>query len=205
MKINISKLYLLLPTIPILFFVFIFFLSVFLVKNKEDKISSRDHFAVFEQTTKADVVSSRNNFNIVIITVKNIGMRSSDDMKFQILLDDQVVRSVDFSASNTGDPGDVRIQFDPIPDSAQKKYKIVLGRAGNDAEEIQVMVDHNGEMSYETYYQRTINLQAFTSELKYFLVKVGQDKPFFVFWAASLVMISYSIYRVYNCSREPRV
>jgi hypothetical protein len=82
-------------------------------------------------------VSKNKNLTSVATTIKNPNLHNKKDINFNLYdMDNNLVRSVVLNGFNIGDGDFVKIIFDPIVDSSNKKYYFTLESSSAGEEEI---------------------------------------------------------------------
>jgi len=166
----------------ILLIAVVFAIQIFGVRNRIDTSVTAYKFEVLDSPVSGMLKSNNNFLNILMLRMKNPGIENNGVFKFE-LLDNQgnQVRQISFGGMNIGDPGDLRFQFESIPDSAGKEYRIIL--TPDDSEPtVFVEVSKEEEISYTSYF-RTVNkslaAKSFANLLK---GKIVTNLGFFSFW-----------------------
>ena len=109
---------------------------------------------------------------------------------FQILEGGQVIREVGFTGKNVGDPGDVKLKFASISDSAGKSYLVKIVVSQNEPK-LSVFVDDNDNLGGWFYYRNKIGLNGFSRTVLSFVRILFTDKKFLVVWVGSLVSVTF--------------
>lgn len=82
-------------------------------------------------------VSKNKNLVAIGTTIKNPNLRNKKDISFSLYdMDDNIVRSTTLNGFNIGDGDFVKIVFEPIADSENKKYYFVLSSPDAKQDEI---------------------------------------------------------------------
>ena len=82
-------------------------------------------------------VSKNKNLTAVATTIKNPNLHNKKDINFNLYdMENKLVRSVTLNGFNIGDGDFVKIIFDPIVDSVNKKYYLTLASPSAGDEEI---------------------------------------------------------------------
>ena len=90
-----------------------------------------------ERTFTQYFVSTDKNLTSVATTIKNPNLNNKKDIYFNLYtMDNVLVRSVVMNGFNIGDGDFVKIIFQPIPDSMDKKYYFTLSSPSAGEEEI---------------------------------------------------------------------
>ena len=156
-------------------------ISVFLVRNRLDNQINGSKYELLLRSYEADVAVKNNNFNILIITLKNPNLENQENISFQLFEGDKIIRELQFSGSNVGDPSDVRLQFAPIPDSGEKSYLIKL-ETTESKKPISIYTSDNGRLAYKSYFRSTnkpLVLKSFTTS---FIARLFLDMTFLALW-----------------------
>ena len=167
-----------------------FFVSIFLVNNRLDSQKVGVGFLEVRENINFELIPNNNNFNIIVFAMKNPGLANKSDYTFRLLNGNNLLRQIDFSGDNLGDPGDVKLQFEPIPNSAGNNYTVEI--IPKDFERpILINSDSAGAPSYRTYY-RTLNKNAVLSEVvREWKTNLTNNKLFFALWMGLLTSILY--------------
>ena len=170
----------------------VFGVMVFGVRNRVNTKVDGYRFEILNEPIEAELKSKNNYLNIIMLRMKNPGIENDGVFKFE-LFDEKGnrAREIKFGGMNIGDPGDMRFQFDPIPDSKDKLYKIVI-TPDEALPIVSIEVSSESELSYTSYF-RTINkslaVRSFVSLLKdKFIVNFG----FFSLWF--LILLGIVVY-----------
>jgi hypothetical protein len=167
-----------------------FFASVFLVNNRLDSQKVGIGFLEVRENIQFELIPNNNNFNIIVFAFKNPGLANKSDYTFSLSKGDDLLRQINFSGDNVGDPADVKLQFDPIPNSLGNSYTIKI--IPKDFERpILINCDSGGTPSYRTYY-RTLNKNIVLSEaVREWKTNFAEGKLFFIVWVGLLAAVLY--------------
>lgn len=164
----------------------VFAIQIVGVRNRIDTAVPGDKFEILDNPVSGILKSDNNFLNILMLRMKNPGIENNGVFNFE-LLDNQgnQVRQISFGGMNIGDPGDLRFQFEPIPDSAGKEYQILV--TPDEAQPmVFIEVSKDEEISYTSYF-RTVNkslaAKSFANLLK---GKISSNIGFFSFWILML-------------------
>jgi len=127
------------------------------------------------------------------IHMKNPALSNKEKIIFQLHENSELLRELEFSGSNVGDPGDLDIKFERIPDSAGKVYQLVLKIEGNDPK-LSIYTDDNGKIAGWFYKQDNRDLSSVSDNLISTLSRFTSDKLFIMIWVMTLVFL-FSLYR----------
>lgn len=144
--------------------------------------------------------ANHNLINIVILCFKNPGLANKSEFKF-LLKSSEGKNLVEktFSGFNTGDPSDIRFQFEPIADSKGKVFTIEVSTFSPEEPLLSMGTDGQKGLSYAVYY-RTMNKKlAFLDLLESFSLRFFSDVTFSIFWLFSLIFLL--IIRAINFSK----
>ena len=167
-------------------------ISVFLVRNRLDNQFNGSKYELLLRSYEADVAVKNSNFNILIITLKNPNLENQENISFQLFEGNKIIRELQFSGSNVGDPSDVRLQFAPIPDSGEKSYLIKL-ETTESKKPISIYTADNGRLAYKSYFRSTNKPLALKNFTTSFIARLFLDMTFLALWiviATSAVVIS---------------
>lgn len=105
--------------------------------------------------------------NIILLRMKNPDLADTSDFIFTLSNSaGQVLRQLNFSGRNIGDPSDVRLQFDPIPDSAGQTLTLAVSSPSKSVKL---------ENGFRAYYRIT----GFSLNL----APLARDPVFIILWA----------------------
>lgn len=157
------------------------------VRNRLDTQIFGSRFIELDDRLEYSVVPENDFLNIVIIDFKNPGLANHGSFHFSILdPEGHEIRHLEFSGWNIGDPGSVRFQFEPIPNSSGRNFIILIKAEPTEDPSIKIAVDKEGNLAFSTYY-RTLSKKAVLSNLLSFWAKrVSNDIGFFSFWILTL-------------------
>ncbi|MFZ3302001.1 MAG: hypothetical protein WA152_04785 [Microgenomates group bacterium] len=140
---NNNKLIIKFTTFVILFVLFVFpAMLAMLIKmipaNDQPGYGQMGRVSVYgDRTFTQYFVSKMNNLTSVATTIKNPNLRNTREINFNLYdMDSKLIRSVLLNGFNIGDGDFVKIIFEPIPDSLQKKYYFNLSSPSAGEEEI---------------------------------------------------------------------
>lgn len=112
------------------------------------------------------IAPTHNGLNVVVIFLKNRSIQNNDKFLFTLTnQENESMRSIQISGSNIGDGDTVRFQFEPLVDSANKKFVISLstpdtsppktpievGFSNGDTYPLGIASDM-GDMSFQLFY-----------------------------------------------------
>ena len=136
-------------------------------RNRLDTETPGSSYLPLAETRPFTFTPKHSGINIVLLRMKNPDFADTSDFVFTVSNSTgQVLRQLDFSGRNIGDPSDVRLQFAPIPDSAGQTLTLTVASASTS-----VKVE-NGFRAYYRTSGLSLNLAPFT-----------RDPVFMVAWA----------------------
>jgi len=172
----------------------VFVVMVFGVRNRVDTKVNGYKFEILDKEKRTILKSENDHLNIVILRMKNPGIENDGNFSFQLLDNGGgKVREITFKGMNIGDPGDMRFQFDPIPDSEGNEYQIVV-TADDALPMVSIDVESGGEMSYTSYYRTLNKPQAARSFVQMLKSRILASLGFFSLW--TLVLLGIVIYEL---------
>jgi len=144
-------------------------------------------------------IANKDNLNIIILDLKNAALKNQQPIYFH-LEEAKTARSlkeIEISGLNVGDPSSVRFQFDPILDSAGKKYHFYLDSPTStkeDAIEVyyssqnlysegEIVIDDQefvGELRFTSYYYPGSKTTVIREMIKDFSMRLLADKSFVI-------------------------
>lgn len=104
---------------------------------------------------------SHNGLNTIVLYLRNPGIVNLDNFEFSLWQEKTLLRKIPINGANVGDGDMVRFQFDPVPDSQNKTYTILLTAetpVGDQAIGAGFTDKNGGSLVYETYYRPTNRL-----------------------------------------------
>lgn len=122
--------------------------------------------------------------NIILLRMKNPDLADTSNFVFTFSNSaGQVLRQLNFSGRNIGDPSDVRLQFDPIPNSAGQSLTLTVASPSKSVKL---------ENGFRAYYR--------TTGLSLNLAPLARDPIFMVLWA----MLLFGLTRIPSGPRSSR-
>src|SRR3972149_7151737 len=124
------------------------------------------------------IVPKNNGLSLIRIYMRNVALWNQDPLEFTLTdaVSGQVIRQIHLNGFNIGDREVIRLQFEPIPDSAGRNFIIKftsptsdIGRSlgiGYTSEDHYPAGSENsyesqpGDLTFELYYQPTNRIQA---------------------------------------------
>lgn len=143
---------------------------------------------------KFSFISPKKNLNSVVLKLKNISIRNSKPVYFNLLKDQETVRQIKINGSNIGDSDMVRFAFAEIKNSKNIKYTVVLNSP--ETEENEALGIHTDTFNYPviiTYHIPTSRLQLMSDVYKNFVDKILADKIFATTWLILFGSIAFII------------
>lgn len=177
-------------------------ISAFGVRKRVDILQTRGdnlYRLSGDKTIGQTFLANKDNLNIIILDLKNAALRNQQPIYFH-LEEAKTARSlkeIEISGLNVGDPSSVRFQFDPILDSAGKKYHFYLDSPTStkeDAIEVyyfpqnlysegEMMVNNQkleGELRFTSYYYPGSKTTVIREMIKDFSMRLLADKSFVI-------------------------
>lgn len=184
--------------ITLVIFLTLVFLGMFaggiVVRDRLDHIVYGNKFLQIDEVYESEIKSQQDNLSTITIHMKNPALENIGNISFQIVEGDKLIREVDITGNNVGDPGDVKLKFDPIPNSAGKTYtgKIIVNQ--NDPK-LSVFVDDNSALGGWFYYRNQVGISGVFKLIFSFVQKLSSDVVFLLLWGTSVLMVSIMYYR----------
>lgn len=149
----------------------------------KNKLAGQNSLAHFEQINNriAATFDSVPNTNIFILYFKNPALIDKADYRFGVKNNGVEVRSQIFSARNTGDPADLRIQFESITDSDTLTVFVEPTSPGGI---LQVGTNANGSLAFTAYYRQQWSAKLVTQVFK----KIAADPIFLLLWGGTILL-----------------
>lgn len=167
-----------------------FFISLFGVRNRLDAQVFGGKFLEIRDSVETTFIPKHDFLNIIILAFKNPSLDNKGNFKFRIFDENgTVLREVDFSGRNIGDPSNVRVQFEPLPRSAGKNLTLHVERTTADQPLVSIATGDKDEVAFASYY-RTINKRQTGEDiLSYWRGILVNNLFFFGPWAILLSVI----------------
>jgi len=164
-------------------------ISVFLVRNRLDVQTYGVGFKNLDKPLTFNFIPMHDNINIFVFTMKNPGLENKERFSMKVYNNNRILlRNVDFSGFNIGDPVDLKLQFEPIADV--KDQTLVIEITGESySKPIQINVDDNGNPSLRSYYRTSNKNEAFTEWINGWGDKIVSNIGFFLIWGIILVIV----------------
>jgi len=181
---------------------FVLLLSVFGVRRRIDiaQTSGNCLYQIYEDRKIGQTfISNKDNLNIIILDLRNAMLKNEQSIFFYLkeVGTDRDLREIQINGLNVGDPGSVRLQFEPISDSAGKSYYFYLESPSStvfDAVEIfhspkdvysegEMMVNGQkleGELRFASYYYPGSKTTMFREMIRDFRARLLVDKSFVI-------------------------
>ncbi len=165
-----------------------FAVSMLAARNRLDTQFSGSRFTSFDGAMERAFTPKNNNLNIIIISLKNPGLENTDDFKISLIEENgQTLRTMDFSGRNFGDPGDIRFQFEPIVNSANKKLIVRIEKLETSGSKIVgIQVDKEDNLAFASFHRLIDKKNTARGFVTVWKSNVQDNIFFFVFWAAIL-------------------
>lgn len=128
--------------------------------------------------------------NVVTVYLKNVTLRNQDPFKFELSDSSGIIREINLSGYNIGDGDNVRFQFDPIPDSANRPFTFTF--TSDSPSEIAIGVGFSepaGSVAYQTYYFPSSRLQVLKHTATAFLKNLANIRFIITFVSLLLCII----------------
>lgn len=132
-------------------------LSILGIKRVPDVVQTLHTFEdmIYQDHSVTQSISPQHaGLNVINVFLKNIALRNRDPLKF--ILKDQtgtIIREINFNGANVGDGEMIRLQFLPVPDSAEKSYTFTISAPVTPPSQFIGIGSSNQGVSYESYYQ----------------------------------------------------
>lgn len=169
-----------------------FMISLFGVRNRLDSKRSVESFAKLEEPVEVELVPKHNFLNIIVVTLKNSNLQSTDQFRFSLAEGDTILRQVDFSGRNVGDPSDVRLQFSPVEDSKNKKLVFRIQNLTNSSKDaIYIGIDKLGRPAYSSYFRTLNKREVVASVVHEWGENLSDNSLFFISWIVLLALIIF--------------
>ncbi|KKQ98081.1 MAG: hypothetical protein UT23_C0005G0004 [Candidatus Woesebacteria bacterium GW2011_GWA1_39_12] len=137
------------------------FVTVFLVRNRLDTQYFGERFVKIEKPFRFSFTPNHDNINILIIPLKNPGLINKSEFNLRIFSEDNIIREINFSGYNVGDPSDVKFQFEPITNTKNEDLDIEI--SSDDYQNPILINTDNNRPSFRAYY-RSINKKEIIDE-----------------------------------------
>lgn len=189
--------------IPVIILIIILILPAvtLLSLRKETGLKQTDEGKVLffygDQDFRFSFISPAQNLNSVVLKLKNISIRNSKPVYFNLLEDQETVRQIQINGSNIGDSDMVRFAFAEIKNSRNKKYTVILNSP--ETEKNEALGIHTDTFNYPviiTYHIPSSRLQVIFNVYKGLANKILTDRIFIAIWLilfGSAVLILKSV------------
>ena len=155
-----------------------------LVRNRLDATVSSTHFLPLNAVAPSLITAAHNNLNIFMVTAKNPNSVDTSAFVFSLMdANKNTLRQIPFSGRNIGDPSDIRLQFEPLPDSAHLPLTVAITSDSADPGWVQFAVNDQDQFSFRSYYRSSNLFSALPTSF------VLVDPYFFIVWAGLLVSL----------------
>lgn len=135
------------------------------------------------QDYRFSFISPKENLSSVVIKLKNISIRNSKPVNFNLLENGKTVRQLQINGSNIEDSGMIRFAFKEIKDSKNKKYTVILNSPETEkSEALGIHTDTSSHPVIITYHIPSSRLQLIFNVYKNLVTKILADKIFNVTW-----------------------
>ncbi|MBU1127334.1 hypothetical protein KKF11_03235 [Patescibacteria group bacterium] len=188
----------------------VLFLSIFVVKWRVD-LSQREGDNLYRLSDKKRVgqtfIAGKNNLSRLTLDLKNASLKNEKPVYFHLRQVDGPgdLRKIKISGFNIGDPSSVRFQFEPIPDSFQKKYYFYLDSPdSSDSDGIEVyyssqdlysggemMINDQeaiGDLRFSSFYFSDSKMTVFRETIGNFTSRLLTDKTFTALYLTLLIL-----------------
>lgn len=187
----------------LLFFITLFLLGIILDSRKSlnFKIASGTSIQpIIKSSPKIEEIkSNKSNLYLLVIRLKNNSVENIDRFKLELIGSrDSIIRSVEISGRNIGDDEWVRFQFDPIGDSLNKSYKVILSSDTTDKDKaVNAYIDESGLLAIEGY-SKVPFIISLETVLASFINKFFMDIKFGIFYISLIAfLITYLIKSIF--------
>lgn len=167
--------------ITILFSFIVLFLCLVIpplaIRNRLDLDVPSDHPIPITKTMVTAYTPSHDQINIIRLRLKNSRLIDTGQYRLSLLdSSGDVIKAVDFSGRNVGDPSDLRLQFPPLQNSLAIT-SIELKPLSSDPQ-LQVYIDSSDNISFTAYYRepgglKWPNLSFISADLGFFFIWFG--------------------------------
>lgn len=128
-------------------------------------------------------ISLKENLNSVVIKLKNISIRNSKPVYFNLLENQETVKQIRINGSNIGDSSMIRFAFDEIKNSKKIKYTVIINSPETEKEEaLGIHTDAANQPVIITYHTPSSRLQLISDVYRNFATKLLADKTFIAIW-----------------------
>lgn len=164
--------------------------SSVLARNRLDQQFAGDHFATITSSLSAQFTPAHDGLNIVILEGKNPGLTDTSEFVFTLSgADGQTVRRLVFSGRNFGDPGAVRLQFDPLTSSSGQRLTARVDVVSPSVPTAQFLVDSANQLAVRVYYRLSGPGAGISQLAKNWWSLFKSDPGFFGGWLGVLVSL----------------
>lgn len=142
-----------------------------------------------------------NGFNVLNVYMKNASLQNTAPLLFTLADSRGVtIRQINLSGYNIGDGVNVRLQFEPVLDSAGQSYlaTFTAPQTNQGQPKIEVGFSNSGTMSYQAYYQPQ-NSQVLLTQL------VALFKARFFSLQTAIALAVFLVAAVFMAKRLPKL
>lgn len=173
------------------------FTSGFIVRDRLDHIVYGNKFLQINKEYESEISVKNDNLSTITVHLKNPALENEGYVMFQILEDGNVIREVGFTGQNIGDPGDVKLKFEPISDSAKKVFQARLITEVNDPK-LSVFVDDEDRLGGWFYNRDSIGVAGIFSAISSVAQRLFSDIMFLVMWVSSSLIVFFLYNKLKN-------
>lgn len=152
-----------------------------IVRNHLDQESGGEVYVPITKEMIFNFTPKHDNVNIIILRLKNVAILNSDAYSMQIMSGSEVLVSQDFSGINVGDPSDLRFQFAPIPNTANKPLTLVVKPKSESSIPLKILVSEQGNVSFQVFYRQRSFPAEWFSKIK--------DLRFLTLWGVTIAIL----------------
>lgn len=128
-------------------------------------------------------ISPKENLNSVVLKLKNISIRNTKTVYFNLLENQKSLRQIVINGSNIGDSSMTRFAFTEIKDSKDKKYTVILSSPETKQNQaLGIHTDLSDHPVIMTYHIPSSKFQLVFDTYKNFITKIFSDPIFIAAW-----------------------
>lgn len=165
-----------------------FVLLLFGIRNRLDVQRPASRAVPLIVSKETSFIPMHNSLNIIVFSMKNPDLANTGEFRAS-LIDKRgagIIRTLEFSGRNLEDPGDVRFQFDPIPDSAGKELTLRVEKKQENRPVVGIYVGKDEEIAFYSYYRVISKWAALSAFVERWRDNISSDLGFFIVWLVAL-------------------
>lgn len=166
-------------------------LLLFGIRNRLDVQRPASKAVPLHVSKETVFIPTHNFLSIIIFSMKNPDLENIGEFRASLIdkKREDIVRTLEFSGRNLEDPGDVRFQFDPIPDSAGKEMVLRIEDKQENGPAVGIYVGVDEGIAFHSYYRVLGKKAALSTFVERWRDNVSSNLGFFIVWLVILSTI----------------